>query len=159
MPIRLLVVALVLIVLPACGSSEPDDGLPPDPGEAGRATLEGIDSDEDGLRDDVQRWIALTYEDEPTRQALTQTARAVLTGLQVSTDREASIDQLVAMTRGIECTVATRGDAARTALDGLREAMVDTEARARAYVALDAHGGGGIFVAADDLAESCTGGV
>ena len=47
--------------------------LPPDPGEAGKATLEGIDSDGDGVRDDVQRYIALTYpESERTRAALTQ---------------------------------------------------------------------------------------
>ena len=33
-------------------------GLPPDPGEAGKATIDGIDADKDGVRDDVQRWIA-----------------------------------------------------------------------------------------------------
>lgn len=32
--------------------------LPPDPGEAGKLTIDGIDSDKDGVRDDVQRWIA-----------------------------------------------------------------------------------------------------
>src|SRR5216683_231714 len=35
--------------------------LPPDPGAAGKATLQGIDSDGDGVRDDIQRYIALTY--------------------------------------------------------------------------------------------------
>ena len=50
--------------------------LPPDPGEAGKATLEGIDSDNDGVRDDVQRWIALTYPNsEKVRLALTQRAK------------------------------------------------------------------------------------
>ena len=38
-------------------------GLPPDPGEAGRRTLAGIDSDRDGIRDDLQRYVALTYGD------------------------------------------------------------------------------------------------
>jgi hypothetical protein len=47
--------------------------LPPDPGEAGKVTIEGIDSDGDGVRDDVQRWIALTYPD-------VETLRALLTG-------------------------------------------------------------------------------
>ncbi len=28
--------------------------LPPDPGEVGKLTLQGVDSDEDGVRDDVQ---------------------------------------------------------------------------------------------------------
>jgi len=37
--------------------------LPPDPGSAGRATLEGIDSDGDGVRDDIQRFIELNYPD------------------------------------------------------------------------------------------------
>lgn len=32
--------------------------LPPDPGPEGMKTLEGIDSDKDGVRDDVQRYIA-----------------------------------------------------------------------------------------------------
>jgi hypothetical protein len=38
-----------------------DKPVPPDPGEAGKQTLEGIDSDNDGVHDDVQRWIVLTY--------------------------------------------------------------------------------------------------
>lgn len=35
--------------------------LPPDPGEAGKATLAGIDSDNDGVRDDLQREIVFMY--------------------------------------------------------------------------------------------------
>jgi hypothetical protein len=50
--------------------------LPPDPGEAGKQTLEGIDSDKDGVRDDVQRWIATSYpSDESLRNALSQFAK------------------------------------------------------------------------------------
>lgn len=32
--------------------------LPPDPGPAGKLTIDGVDIDKDGVRDDVQRWIA-----------------------------------------------------------------------------------------------------
>ena len=35
------------------GGGEPD-GLPPDLGKAGKATLKGIDSDNDGVCDDIQ---------------------------------------------------------------------------------------------------------
>ena len=53
-------------------------GLPPDPGEAGKTTLEGIDSDKDGVRDDVQRYIAITYpKSAKTRAALTQAAKSL----------------------------------------------------------------------------------
>lgn len=49
--------------------------LPPDPGPAGMATLAGVDSDSDGVRDDVQRYIELTYPlSEKMRVALTQMA-------------------------------------------------------------------------------------
>ncbi|MFA5991179.1 MAG: hypothetical protein WC794_02965 [Candidatus Doudnabacteria bacterium] len=35
--------------------------LPPDPGEEGKKTLEGIDSDHDGIRDDLQREMVFMY--------------------------------------------------------------------------------------------------
>lgn len=35
--------------------------LPPDPGPQGMKTIEGIDSDKDGVRDDVQRFIVLNW--------------------------------------------------------------------------------------------------
>lgn len=43
----------------------PDEGLPPDPGEAGTATLLGIDSNNDGVRDDLERYIVLENTDNP----------------------------------------------------------------------------------------------
>jgi hypothetical protein len=43
--------------------------LPPDPGAAGMATLEGIDSDGDGVRDDVERYIWLTYPQSARQRA------------------------------------------------------------------------------------------
>jgi hypothetical protein len=44
------------------GSFEIDSSLEvPDPGEAGKSTLEGIDTDKDGIRDDLQRWANENY--------------------------------------------------------------------------------------------------
>lgn len=40
--------------------------LPPDPGEAGKATLSGIDSDNDGVRDDLEREIVFMYPGNDT---------------------------------------------------------------------------------------------
>ncbi|GHV60176.1 hypothetical protein FACS1894103_4970 [Campylobacterota bacterium] len=60
------IVALALaIFLIGCSSSGGNNGetdyihalfpeLPPDPGKAGKATLEGIDSNKNGVRDDVE---------------------------------------------------------------------------------------------------------
>lgn len=62
--------------------------LPPDPGEAGKQTLEGIDSDRDGVRDDVQRWISLNITTEAVRLALRDAAAALQLALVAITSNE-----------------------------------------------------------------------
>lgn len=50
--------------------------FPPDPGDSGKKTIQGIDTDHDGVRDDVQRWIYAFLPREPKKQmALRQLAR------------------------------------------------------------------------------------
>ncbi len=44
-------------------------GLPPDPGKRGRETIAGIDSDGDGIRDDVERKVSLMFPSNPTARA------------------------------------------------------------------------------------------
>jgi hypothetical protein len=39
--------------------------LPPDPGPAGKLTIDGVDVDKDGIRDDVQRWIVQNWGHSP----------------------------------------------------------------------------------------------
>ncbi|MEN9224177.1 MAG: hypothetical protein Q6L60_02440 [Thermostichus sp. HHBFW_bins_43] len=52
--------------------------LPPDPGEEGKRTLEGIDADGDGVRDDVQRWIYRRYpNEERKRKGMLRYAKAL----------------------------------------------------------------------------------
>lgn len=54
------------------------EGFPPDPGKEGKKTIEGIDSDRDGVRDDVQRWIyAFVPDDREKQMALRQDARSL----------------------------------------------------------------------------------
>ncbi|MGH8488103.1 MAG: hypothetical protein ACREXS_04330 [Gammaproteobacteria bacterium] len=66
--------------------------MPPDPGEAGKAALEGIDSDGDGVRDDIQRYIALNFPDSAkTRAALTQQAKTFQSMLIGANDKSASM--------------------------------------------------------------------
>ncbi|MBU1668722.1 hypothetical protein KKC13_09910 [bacterium] len=53
----------ITIIIPA-GS-----GLPADPGEEGNVNIEGIDSDNDGIRDDVERHISLRFKNKPKARA------------------------------------------------------------------------------------------
>jgi hypothetical protein len=39
--------------------------VPPDPGAAKDATLQGVDTDGNGIRDELDRWIATQYGDKP----------------------------------------------------------------------------------------------
>jgi hypothetical protein len=62
-----LVGCALFVSLSACippDNNEPVD-LPPNPGIAGKASFAGIDSDQDGVRDDVQRHIILANTDNP----------------------------------------------------------------------------------------------
>ncbi|GLS05633.1 hypothetical protein GCM10007860_27900 [Chitiniphilus shinanonensis] len=51
------------------GNTDTINGIkvPPDPGAAGRKTLAGIDADHDGVRDDVQRFLAQEVGKHPAR--------------------------------------------------------------------------------------------
>ncbi|MGY4613324.1 hypothetical protein ACVWWY_001414 [Thermostichus sp. OS-CIW-38] len=104
--------------------------LPPDPGEEGKQTLEGIDADGDGVRDDVQRWIYRRYpNDELKRKAMLRYAKALQASI-VNVDRD-SRDQVRARVldrfRAIRC--------ARLAFGGANEFdLIDEVAEARREV-------------------------
>ena len=60
---------------------EPSLNLPPDPGPAGDEAIEGIDTDQNGVRDDIDRWIGLNYRNsEKTRMALMHAAGEMAVG-------------------------------------------------------------------------------
>jgi hypothetical protein len=109
--------------------------LPSDPGDAGKQTLAGIDSDGDGVRDDVQRYIALTYPSSAkTRLALSQQAKSILDLVASSntTDMSVLTDRLI---RSLECLSAARPDTFTTLELQLRGQILNTSDRYRRYLA------------------------
>lgn len=51
--------------------------VPPDPGPEGASTPAGVDRNNNGVRDDIERWIAASYPESATlRAGLTQYARS-----------------------------------------------------------------------------------
>lgn len=63
---RLVVCFAAVLMLASCGDPSPigEGPLPPDPGEAGKETLAGVDVDHDGVRDDIQRYLHFEYKDD-----------------------------------------------------------------------------------------------
>jgi hypothetical protein len=115
-----------------------DAGLPPDPGASGTLTLAGVDSDQDGVRDDLQRFIALTYPNSAkTRGALTDMAKA-LQAMILAANPTDSVNSTVQFAHAYECTgsISDPFTAADLAAN-LGSQALNTLARSQAYLASD----------------------
>ncbi len=111
--------------------------LPPDPGEAGKITIEGIDLDGDGVRDDVQRWIVFNaYTSESGRAALMQYATALQDSLTATSD-DVAIAAARARRDSIDCLYFVRGDKDDSSglIANLRAQALNTPERSRKYIA------------------------
>ncbi len=136
-------------------------GLPPDPGPNGKLTLVGVDADADGVRDDIQRYIALTYPNSAkARAALTQDAKVMQASLLDANDKAKSVQHGEETSKAGECLWYILGsvDAAYKAGSLLREVVLNTDERNRAYFTYDDQLGGEVFSGTpyDQRASTCT---
>lgn len=117
----------------------PIANLPPDPGEAGKQTLAGIDRDTDGVRDDVQRFIAFNFLAH--HKPVTQLARAFQKSL-LATTREQALIAANGMSRAYNCLYTTVLTSSGTVDEQLIDTIsfeiqantANTKERARAYL-------------------------
>lgn len=117
---------------------ETSDGLPPDPGEAGKETLLGIDSDLDGVRDDIQRYIVHTYPDQPNLQkALFQMARTNVRIFSEELTRESAYEIALSRGRDIDCLYYLLGRQSKSALSDIRALTLNTYERSVVYISYD----------------------
>jgi len=133
-----------------CNASTPDDdtgaNLPPDPGEEGKKTLLGIDSDEDGVRDDIQRYIYFTYpDDKKLRLGLTYYAKEFQGVLKDANDREAAYEHANKMARHGECLYYLKGRESIDIRRALRAEILNTRERSIAYIKYSDNLGGRVI--------------
>ncbi|MDY7092621.1 MAG: hypothetical protein SX243_06580 [Acidobacteriota bacterium] len=109
--------------------------LPPAPGEAGKVTVEGVDSDGDGLRDDIQRFIAFTYPDEPvTRAALSQYGESFQDTLVQAVDRQSAFSLFMATLRSDRCLKGLIGvEEGETLRKSIKAQYLNTAERSDAF--------------------------
>jgi len=137
--------------------------LPPDPGAAGKATLAGIDSDNDGVRDDVQRWIALTYPNsQKTRAALRQDAKAMQVIILNASNPAIARANSIAEGRASDCIRFVRRQVLGTIVTDtyqinreMEAVFLNTAARSRAWLQADHYLSGMMFNVPIDLSASC----
>jgi hypothetical protein len=119
--------------------------LPQDPGSAGKLTIEGVDSDGDGLRDDVQIHICTTYTQTATRAASIQLATAFQCLLVTGTEKPAARTAAASMNRAIDCLYSLDGENFGNTVENVEGSVVNTEARTRAYAKAGSFLSGGTY--------------
>jgi len=140
---------------------QPTLNLPPDPGPAGDETIEGVDVNENGVRDDIERWIGLNYRNsEKTRMALTQVYYPIQ-NLMIHAkegDRDAVYNDMDSFHRATECLYYIHPDDANKLIKEIESETVDTSDRVYAYLDSSRILGGGSFMSApfSKWNQSCT---
>ncbi|MDQ6960393.1 MAG: hypothetical protein Q9M27_05125, partial [Mariprofundaceae bacterium] len=137
--------------------------LPPDPGPAGKATLAGIDSDNDGVRDDVQRWIVMTYPNsQKTRAALRQKAKAMQLIIMNASNKAVARTNSIVSGKASFCITFVReqilglgGSDAYQIKRELESVFLNTAARSRAWLQADHYLSGMMFNVPIDGSSSC----
>lgn len=132
--------------------------IPPDPGEAGKVTLDGIDSDNNGVRDDIQRYIALTYFDKTDIQkALIQLSKSIHSAIVDTTSTVSPETHAREIIKSVECLYALNPFSAREVHAYLMAEYLNTVERSRAYADFNLKIAGKRFSlsCADNLKLSC----
>ena len=123
--------------------------LPPDPGPAGLQTLAGIDSDNDGVRDDIERWIDVTEPTStPLRLALAQQAKGIQSAILSNGNQQQAITAMNAESDALMCLDGWLGDdvkAASALSDELHSISLNTTARIAAYLTANSLSSGSAY--------------
>jgi hypothetical protein len=112
-----------------------------DPGEAGKKTLLGVDSDKDGIRDDVQIWIDKKYPlslKPSTNLAMRQIAKYSQLELQFYTDKEKVIPINEKSIESIFCLLWVTNNGSRISKE-IEGQMLNTRERIKAYMKVDSY--------------------
>jgi hypothetical protein len=128
--------------------------LPPDPGEAGKTDLLGMDVDQNGVRDDIDRYIVFSFPDsEKKREGLKQSARELNVFLKDADDKVKSQSNALGK-KALNCLAYVYQifggqddafDAYDKAESDLRSNFLNTPERSRAYDKADHWLGGMVF--------------
>ena len=109
--------------------------IPPDPGVVGETTLAGMDTDKDGVRDDLEREVVRLYPNNAkARASMYEIAKQYQLILLNSTSPNLVRDSNAYILAWSRCLQVATGDSGATAID-LEAQAVNTEARAQAYFA------------------------
>lgn len=135
---------------PSSGGTVVDSGNTPDDG-----SLLGVDLNDDGVRDDIERLIQERHPDsERTRAALDQLARAMQSVLRDAGDAEKTLSNRRSLDEATWCATAVLGTSSRALAIWLHDETYNTLDRALAYFTAQSHLGA-IAIPPDDGISAC----
>ena len=144
--------------------------LPPDPGEKGKETIEGVNANNDaaGLRDDVERYIIVNYYNQPKiQEAVTRYAQVMQNAIRDISNQKYSKAQMKATAvenkknefSEIDCLLYTFESitSGNDKVLELTEAVINTEMRILAYGEYEKQAGDLVYhlIPRDQLASRC----
>lgn len=141
-------------------TNPPVSNLPPDPGETGLQTIEGIDSDLDGIRDDLQIYIFNRFSDQD-RDAMIQVAASLQDQLLSNQTTALATASATRAFRSIGCYLSVQSgvpiDQKSTEVRILQAKVVNTIDRLQAYKVFNRAIGAQTFTALplDQQLDSC----
>lgn len=122
--------------------------LPSDPGVAGSTTTAGIDSNSDGVRDDVERLIASMTPNVNLRSALEQYAEALQDAVSPQQGGGTALARAERIVGSIDCVAARLGNEQESNFVGdIEEVTLNTIDRLRAYLEFEREISGVVFAA------------
>lgn len=114
-------------------------GVPPDPGENGKFTIQGVDADGDGIRDDVEQKISLQYPDNGMARAYSyMVAMTIQNMIENSTDQQIQIQSASELYQLNDCLDGLLPSDAKHGTDLVLPWVLNTYQRSYAYI--DARG-------------------
>lgn len=119
--------------------------LPPDPGDAGKSSLSGIDSNNNGIRDDIEIYIVVNFgNSDKTKEGLNQFALSTQKGVLANTEEDSML-AASASSRAMECLKYL--DPNSTSWKSVQSQTVNTPERFTAWMAHEARLSGKVFPA------------
>lgn len=134
--------------------------LPPDPGDEGKETLAGIDLDNDGVRDDIQRYIVLTYQSESSDilNALFNHAKILQAMLLEANDKGKTIQNFSTYSKSTDCIEHHIPSDVINIMQALDALLLNTEERYIQDVEASKNLSGGFYSSGElnrDLSKGC----
>ena len=152
---RRVFITLAFLAIGACG-----DGVPPDPGSDGQMTLAGVDINSDGVRDDLERAIALVFPIDNSERRASRHATTVLQEQILSTSTDELEPLLQRSLNAARCLSYIGGDELYDRHQIIVALALNTRERYLAWAGFQYRASGSVWeVAPVVTADACENGV